>query len=478
MSLTRRAISIGAFCWLMLAGALGGLTTVGSAPGDKPAASKPATTKPSSKPATTKASTRPTTNFSKPLNETVSIDLKAENGPFVPRARGVMRPIAAPAPGQPAATPPTLLPTRQLLAPLGPLAEGRGATEVPTLITLADAVKFDGPFPGAKAEWSKWDAGVAALVKQNLADRRPVVYEVCKEPDDKASFKGDRLDYFSAWVRTYNAIRAIAPDARVLGPGTAKFDHGWIQEFLKVCKEFDALPEVISWHEDSVKHDVAGHLSQLGETFWQDGSAIGRVSIGASAGVEAKRYASDPAIFMAQMEKAVKDNAWRPLTAEFEFKLTHLFTPDLKPRSIYHTWREYAAMANAGRSMKVSSSQTADGVAVWDGQSRTCRVLIGRNKSRIEARQVLGTFTVQVKGANGATIHVKGVRIPDSGSKASDGPSPAWNVDVPIKSGEANIPIKDIASGDAYSLEITVRGLPPSPAPTPKPKPTANASQP
>jgi hypothetical protein len=457
MFLTDRAHLLPALIWL--AGAVG-LLGIGCAANSKDApASGPAT-----RPATTRAST-------KPVNETVVVDVSAELGPFAPRARGVLRP------------PPSAQIAPAKLAPLGPLAEGRGGDPAPAVrATLTELVKFDGAFPGEKGDWTKWDAGVADLVNRLKSGGRPVAYEVARDPDNKASFKGrDRYDFLSAYVRSVRIIRRVDPGATVVGPSLGKNDHGWVQEFLKVGKEYDALPDVVSWSEDNLKHDIAGHVGQMADTFWQDGSAIPRVALSASAAVAGKYAASDPPIFMGQMEKSAKDNAWRPVSVEFEFKLSHLFTaePEGKPRSVFYAWREYAALAGAGRSVKVSSTPTIDGVAVWSGPQRTARALVGRNKSRVDAKHVLGKVTFQVKGAAGATVLMKATRIADTGAKPSAGPERTWEVELPLKNGEASCPLPDFAPGDAYAIELTVRGQAPSTKPTTSAtKPVAAAAKP
>ena len=427
-----------------------------------------ATTK-TTKPATTRAASAP----SKPVNETVLIELDAELGPFAPRARGVMRPKATPAPGAKA---PAELP-RDLLAALGKLAEGRESAEPPTLVTIGDLVKWDGAYPGEKRNWSKWDQGVAELIAKQKAEGRPVIYEVFKEPDDKKVFK-DRVEFFAAWVRTVKTAKRVWPEAVVMGPGIAKNDGGWVQEFLKIGKEFDALPDVVSWHEENLKQDIAGHVGGVADGFWQDGSNRSQIAISPSAAIEAKFTASDPLFFMAQMERSARANAPRPITHEFLFKLTHLFTAEGKPRSLYYTYREYAALENAGRSMKVSWEPTVEGVAVWSGPQRTARVLLGRNRARVEARHVTGDVTMRLKGVSGATVLVRTRRIADTGAKESQGPEAAVEAEHPVKNGEALVPLPGFVSGDALAIEVNVRGSPPATKPSTVPATTKASTRP
>jgi hypothetical protein len=393
--------------------------------------------------ATTKVAARP-------VPETVVVELSADLGPFVPRARGMLRPKPSPQPRS------------DLLEPLGSIAEARAAAQPATLVTIGDVVKFDGAFPGEKGKWDKWDKGVEELIHRTQAEGTPVIYEVWKEPN-RPPFK-DRVDFFAAWVHTVRQVRRIAPGAVLMGPGISKNDGGWVGEFLKYSKEWGVLPDVVGWHEDGLKHDISGHVGGVAESFWQDGTNLTRIIVSANASIDDKAQAGDPAIFLAQVEKAARDNAWRRIMLEFGFKLSHLFTNDLKRRSVYYTYEAYATLDKSGRTVRVNGSDTVDGVAVWSAASRTCRLVLGRDRSRVDAKRVLGDVTLQVKGAVGATVHVAARRIVNTGQKASEGPEPAVWADFPLKNKEARVPLPRFGTGDAYVVEVTVRGKPPSTA--------------
>jgi hypothetical protein len=392
------------------------------------------------RPSATQPATRPTP-------ETITVELDVDRGPFAPRAHGYLRPS------------PAAQPTRELLAPLGPLAQGTEGAEPAVLVTLGESVKFDGKFPGENGNWTKWDRGLADLLKQHQADPRPRVYELWKEPD-KGALAKDRTNFFGAWVHTARTIRRLAPKAILMGPSISKHDGGYTGEFLKVAKEYDVLPDVVSWHEENLKQDVSGHVNQAGEAFWQDGTGRNQVVISAAVNVDDKHAAGDVPIYLAQVEKALRDNAWRPLTFHWGFKLTHLFTNDAQPRSAYHAWREYADLANAGRNARVTAAPTVEGLALFAEPTRTARLLLGRNRSRVDAKQVPGDVTLEVKGADAATAHVRARRIENTGAKPSTGPVPAFERDVPVDHGAFRIPLPDFASGDAYAIEITLRGGP------------------
>jgi hypothetical protein len=405
-------------------------------------------------PSGTSAKPRPTTRpaTTRPTNETFTVDLAADAGPFTPRARGLLR------------LKPSVQPTREMLAPLGPLAQGEDGGEPPVLVTLGESVKYDGAFPGDKGNWTKWDQGVEKLVRQQLTAATPTIYELWKEPD-KSGFNKERTNFLGAWVHTARLIRGIDPKAVLMGPSISKHDGGWTGEFLKVAKEYGVLPDVVCWHEENLKQDISGHVSQAGEAFWQDGTDRQRVLISAAAGVDDKNAAGDVPIFLAQVEKSVRDQSWRPLTWSWAFKLSHLFTNDAKPRSIYYAYKEYADLANAGRNAKTSSSPSVDGLGLWSEPTKTARLLLGRNRSRLDSKQVPGEVTVLLKGANAATAHVRARRIPNTGANPAADPLALPERDLPVHNGEIRIPLPDFASGDVYVIEVTLRGQPMPPSP-------------
>ena len=52
-----------------------------------------------------------------------------------------------------------------------------------------------------------------------------------------------------AWKQIYNAVHAIDPDARCVGPNFSGYNEQEYDYFLKYCFENNCLPEIISWHE-------------------------------------------------------------------------------------------------------------------------------------------------------------------------------------------------------------------------------------
>lgn len=70
-------------------------------------------------------------------------------------------------------------------------------------------------------------------------------------------------------------------------------------------------------------------------------------------------------------------------------------------------------------------------------------------------------------------LRLRASRIADSGARASNGLESALEQDLAIKNGEVSVVLPGFATGDAYWIEITIRGK----VPSTKPAATATASK-
>jgi hypothetical protein len=391
--------------------------------------------------ATTQATTVPT---SRPVVENIVVDLAVDQGELKPHTAAVFRPGTAPNP------------PGELLKALRPLL----AERPPLLVTLGDVVSFDGRFPGDKGNWDKWDTGVAELVRKHKADGTPVYWEVWNEPDAKETFKGTQAAYFSIWVHTARLIRSIDEQAVLVGPGPSKYT--WVQEFLKVGKEYDVLPDIVWWHEESFRSDVAGHITSASEGFWQDGTARDHIIVSQKQSDAHKYRPGDPVILLAHLQQAHRDNAFRQVKEEFAFKLSHLVTKDRKPRALYWSYATYAGMVGQ-KQVKVSGGVTVDGLATVDS-ARAVTVLLGRNRGRspttMPSSQQLGEAFVVVKNLAGQAVRVEGRVIPaDAGERAMEQPAPVvLDSVVPVAKREAKFRLPALANGEAIVLTVTPAG--------------------
>lgn len=73
-------------------------------------------------------------------------------------------------------------------------------------------------------------------------------YVLFNEPDN--IWYGNNLSGLeNAWKQIYDAVHAIDPNAKCVGPNFSSFNAGSYDSFLSYCYDNNCLPELISWHE-------------------------------------------------------------------------------------------------------------------------------------------------------------------------------------------------------------------------------------
>ena len=375
-----------------------------------------------------------------PKIENVTVDFALDEGALQHRAVGYFRPGTQPNP------------PAEMLATIKPLIEPIPALQV----TLGDVVKYDGAFPGQNKNWSKWDQGVEAQVRKYLSEARRVEWEVWNEPDNKNNFKGSQNEFFAVWLRTVGIVRRVDPSAVISGPNTS--NDGWVSEFLKIAKDGDAAPNLVTFNVD-LRADIRGKMGAVSEAFWQDGTDHTRLRIGQNGQGQHKYSPSDPVLLIAGFQDAARDNAKRGVEERLRFKLSHLVTRELKPKSVYWAWRQYAEMR--GRLVKVSGAPTADGVAAVDGSARTCTVLIGRNPARTATpNDKLKPLNLVLKNMPGSAVQASARIIPDLGDKAMETLPPLTVLQPFYRNNEAVIALTDLGAGQAMELRLAFSGRP------------------
>ena len=457
--------------------------------------------------------------------ETITIDFAVKSEPITHKAAGFARALTLTEPPQ------------EMLAGLRPVFFRQPALDSPAkygalaiypraknlnstvMATLSDGIKFDGRFPGEKDNWTKWDSGVTDLVRRAHTSGQKIYWEIWSEPNQGASWKGSREDFMVLWYRTVKRIRDLDPNALVAGPSIGPFDAGWIGGYLKVCKEYDVLPDIITWHEKDPKGDIVAHVDQILNDCWQDGHGERPIVVFQNV-PEAHRYSPGFAIWtMAGQERSRAQFGVRNKTGEHGAQLTSFLTPKFEPRAAWWAYREYAQMN--GRMIKLSKSSTVDGLASYESASKTLHILVGRGRKYVPtaragwigvakhpiasllgsldwvwdkfettgipeewrkvlviitpgyvkiattADKVLSPPTTQPADALGevelklthiptAQVHVIAQRLEYSGEKTSPGPKKAFERDVKASDlKEVKFILPDMGEADAYIVKIS-----------------------
>ena len=333
----------------------------------------------------------------------------------------------------------------------------------PLLVTLSDAAKFDGKFPGEKGNWKKWDETVEAAFRKHADRQATVQWEVWNEPDQAAKFKGSQADYFAMWVRTAQLLKRLDSRAVLVGPSSSS--HGWVQEFLKVAKEYEVLPDIVCWHEDGNKADIAGHLNSSEESFWQDGTAREHIRVMQTTSSAQKYVPGDMVILMSGIREARRQVAWRGLKEELAIKVHHLMTDDGKPRAIMKAM-ELVSELN-GTLVKVDKTDTVQGVAAKSIDGKSVEIVLGRARLKTGADPKLVEVKMVVKGLKGDIARVGVMRLANGGAAPAMEMTPAMEREVEVKNGEAKFAMPEFARGEVMVVKLETRKATTKPATRP-----------
>src|ERR1051325_6369908 len=278
--------------------------------------------------------------------ETIEVDLSKPGPAFQHRAAGFTR-ISGTEPSEAMLLPlkPTyfLQPTSATAGAyaafdVAPRAQKLGAT---VIAQLSDLAPHDGTFPGKDGQWSNWENAVEVAVKQAKAANLKIYWDIWNEPETSESWKGTRNQYFELWFRTVHKIRAIDPQAVILGPSTKTFETKFAPEFLKDAKDYHVLPTIVTWHEPDPK-DLVTHATSRLENMWQDGVNITRVAVTQYGQTSGGNSPGTAVWFLSQLERANIEFAVRGPMGETSPRLGGVLTADSKPQAIWHIYQTYA----------------------------------------------------------------------------------------------------------------------------------------
>lgn len=127
---------------------------------------------------------------------------------------------------------------------------GRLQTAAPTAkvsIRLADI--YPG-WPYAFTNMTDWLNKVSAVISDKKASgyTNYYGYEIWNEPD--GTWKSSNGDFNSVlWKQTYNLIRSLDSNAKIIGPSYSYYNHSTMSSFLSYCKNNNCLPDIMGWHE-------------------------------------------------------------------------------------------------------------------------------------------------------------------------------------------------------------------------------------
>jgi hypothetical protein len=424
--------------------------------------------------------------------ETVTIDLSANNGAATNRGSGFLSGYNASQPADSLLTPMKSKLLR-LDAGLENIYSGDPVSSAlysratsnggAVMYILGDAwiQNFGGFNPsGARAvtssTMSAWNAMVALAVNTAKASGQHLQWDIWNEPDITVFWTGSESDYQAMWQNAVNTIRGIDGSQVIVGPSTCCNGSGsawgsWATDLMSFAKANNVLPNII-----------AIHATQTGSSY-----TAANMNSDVSA-IKSYLAANDPSITQIDVTETVSQNdVYLPgvnvqfLAVAERQKLNGVahscwnngsdcaqngYPPDLDGllatdgSTTHAVWYAYQAYANiTGTIVNVTPSQTVDGVAGQDSNLQQAYSVFGRNGG--STANVTYNFT-NVSSASylnsGGTVHAVAYLLANDNGNGSSGPVQVVDTNVSVASNAVSVTVPNMGSNDVAIVQLTPSG--------------------
>jgi len=298
-------------------------------------------------------------------------------------------------------------------------------------------------------------------------------YEIWNEPDGTWTNSNGNFNDF--WKQTYQYLRQVDPNEKIIGPSLSWYNEGRIKEFLQFAKANDCLPDIISWHELSGIDGMSSHFRSYRNLERSLGIEELPISINeyCDAKHELEGQPGSSARFIGKFERYKIDSGmitwwFVPLPG----RLGSLLASDTQKGAGWYLYKWYGDMN--GDMVSVTppkdDSDLVDGAACVDEQTKTVRFIFGGpNDGSIDAVfKNLPSFV----GSN-PTVKVEKVDWRNKDTP-SNGPDTISEKEYSVINGQLTINVPGTNASSGYHIIITGSGSStsnPDPEPTPKPTP-------
>lgn len=283
-------------------------------------------------------------------------------------------------------------------------------------------------------------------------------YEIWNEPN--GTWKNPNgLSFNSFWKETYQYLRSLDPNEKIIGPSLAWFDSNYMDQFLKFCKDNNCLPDVVCWHQWGAGGFV-GSLESLRNIEKKYGISPRAVSINeycAGSDDAKKKYEGCPGYsvpFIAKFERHGVESAmiswW---FTGLPGRLGSLLTSNNQRGGGWWLYKWYGEME--GYMARVTppndKSEGVDGFASVDREKKVASIVLGGN--------TLGEISVPIKRIPaflGSRVNVKVERVTWSGKDSPvNSTSVLSETEYDVNGGQINVSVNITDITYAYRIYIT-----------------------
>jgi hypothetical protein len=277
-------------------------------------------------------------------------------------------------------------------------------------------------------------------------------YEIWNEPTLTWT---SSIPFNDFWKQTYDELRALDPDADVIGPSLAWYNSDWLRDFLTFARDNGCTPDIIAWHELG-GGDLGSHFEDYRALEQQLSIGPLPISINEYSGDdEGQPGASAPII--AKFERFGVDTAclsyW---DVAHPGRLGSLLATDTDPNGGWWFYKWYGDMSgNMVATVPASPNDvtTLDGFANLDASTEVASVLFAGDND--------GTVRVLIRGFDAAPFFGSQVSVVvehspwGSHSTVVNETDTVSSTDVPITDGQIEVTVLNTNNEDGYRISLT-----------------------
>nr|WP_107049200.1 beta-xylosidase [Streptomyces sp. NRRL F-5727] len=319
-------------------------------------------------------------------------------------------------------------------------------------------------FPGDNGDWSRFDAFHDRLLADaKAAGMTDIQWDIWNEPDYPAFWDRPQAQYLDMWKRAHQRIRAVFPDAVIVGPSTAgkpsaDGDGPWWNTYLDYVKAHEVEPDIYSWHD--LPGDPVADADAVD-------SRLAARSMTTNRPFQVNEYAADTeqnpgrgGWYISRLERAGADGmranwAWGADLHDCAANLLTRTGGRYLPRGEWFVYRYYGSQT--GDIVNLTPGAHTDGVATKDNAARNAMILLGRNGDTGDVTvdlNRLDTTSVVENGRVRAIVQ----RVPNNGGGAVAGPVTVSDRTLTVSGDSASLAVPWTDAADGYTVTL----LPPS----------------
>ncbi|KAJ3357994.1 hypothetical protein HDU83_000051 [Entophlyctis luteolus] len=259
------------------------------------------------------------------------------------------------------------------------------------------------------------------------------------------------------WVTIHRFIRSFDPTARIAGPNFQIWRQAEMTTFLTYVNQYDAYPDVVTWHElqdDFYNGGWDTHLAQYRAIEASLGVGQHNVTIN-----EYGRFSGDLGVpghlvqYIAKFENSKVDGCLAYWTDAGS--LNDLVTHNNMATGGWWLYKWYGELTGYTVDVDASSlSESLQGVAAVDSSKKQVRLVFGGNARTTALYNTTVAFpSLSSLGIFGSTVHATVWGVDNTGLNISTGPYFIEEIDIPTSS--ATIVLDNLLSLSAYQVILT-----------------------